>query len=86
MENLQLVLLITGLRAEHDFPVQLSEDSFYYNGSITNCPFSRRPADKELIGVHVLYEKQYCAHLTDFFKMLIECYAKLAYYTEITDS
>lgn len=53
LENLQLVLLITGLRAEHDFPVQLSEDSFYYNGSITNCPFSRRPTDKELIRVHV---------------------------------
>lgn len=27
-ENLQLVLLITVLRAEHDFPVQLSEEQF----------------------------------------------------------
>lgn len=28
LENLQPVLLVTVLRAEHDFPVQLSEEQF----------------------------------------------------------
>lgn len=65
LENLRPVLLITVLRAEHDFPVQLSENKFYCNGSTGNCLFPRAQLTKMWIRVRVLCEKPPCTHLIE---------------------
>lgn len=65
LENLRPVLLITVLRAEHDFPVQLSENKFYSNGSTGNCLFPRAQLTKTWIRVRVLCKKPPCTHLIE---------------------